>query len=168
MAANVPATAMRAGGMTAPCGDGPQRAVSDERACWVELSAMPSTPFWARRHTQAVLGAWQLPTDVIETSVLLVSELITNSIAVTTARPAPAPGLVAGSAGPIVLALRRRPGQIVIEVSDSDPSPPVLTEVGPDAESGRGLMLVHALSKEWSYRRLPTGGKTIYCVIDSG
>ena len=57
------------------------------------------------------------------------------------------------------------PGRIVIEVSDPDPRPPVLTDAGPEAESGRGLILVQALSKEWSYFYPPTGGKTVYCTL---
>jgi hypothetical protein len=44
--------------------------------------------------------------------------------------------------------------------------PPVLS--GPDdyAESGRGLVLVNALSKEWSYFFPPGGGKVVYCVLE--
>jgi hypothetical protein len=53
----------------------------------------------------------------------------------------------------------------VIEVSDSDPRPPVITDAGTDDESGRGLMLVQALSKEWSWFFPPSGGKTVYCAI---
>ena len=141
--------------------------VSGEAAAYVELAALPMTPFWARRHAQAVLGAWQVPPETIETAVLLVSELVTNAIAATT-KAQTTRNLVAGSAGPIVQTLRRQPGRIVIEVSDSDASPPVLAEAGADAERGRGLMLVQALSKEWSYYLPPTGGKTVYCVIGTG
>jgi hypothetical protein len=71
----------------------------------------------------------------------------------------------AGSAGLITCTLRRQPGRIVIEVSDSDPSPPVLEKAGTDAESGRGLMLVDIISKEWSYFFPASGGKTVYCVL---
>lgn len=141
--------------------------VSGEAAAYVELAALPMTPFWARRHAQAVLGAWQVPPETIETAVLLVSELVTNAIAATT-KAQTTRNLVAGSAGPIVQTLRRQPGRIVIEVSDLDASPPVLAEAGADAERGRGLMLVQALSKEWSYYLPPTGGKTVYCVIGTG
>lgn len=38
---------------------------------------------------------------------------------------------------------------------------------GHDAESGRGLMLVSALSKEWSYFCLPGGGKVVYCYLET-
>jgi hypothetical protein len=42
-----------------------------------------------------------------------------------------------------------------------------MADVGVNAESGRGLMLVDALSKEWSYFYPPDGGKTVYCVIST-
>jgi len=63
----------------------------------------------------------------------------------------------------ISLTLRYHEGRLIIEVYDSDPTPPVLTEAGPDSESGHGLVLVRALSKEWSYYLPPSGGKTVYC-----
>lgn len=110
-----------------------------------------------------MLGAWQVSAETIETATLLVSELITNAVAATTAYAAAAGEQV--TSGLIVQTLRRQHGRIVIEVSDSDPSPPVLTDAGTDAESGRGLMLVQALSKEWSYFFPPSGGKVIYCML---
>jgi len=131
-------------------------------AC-IQLTAQPRTPYWARRHAHAVLGAWQLPPATAETAILLVSELVTNAIAATTT---PAPGPPATGAVPITQTLRLQPGRIVIEVSDPDPSPPLPQHAGPDAETGRGLMLVAALSKEWScYYPPSSAGKTVYCVI---
>jgi hypothetical protein len=67
----------------------------------------------------------------------------------------------------ISLTLRHLPGRIVVEVSDNNPSPPVVADAGTDAEDGRGLMLVQALSKEWGHFFPPAGGKTVYCVIGS-
>jgi hypothetical protein len=58
---------------------GPSRQAQGEAAGYVELAALPLTPFWARRHAQAVLGAWQVPPEAIETAVLLVSEMVTNA-----------------------------------------------------------------------------------------
>lgn len=67
----------------------------------------------------------------------------------------------------ITQALRCQPGRLVIEVSDSDPNPPVLNDASPEAESGRGLMLVQALSKEWSFYFPASGGKIIFAVIST-
>jgi anti-sigma regulatory factor (Ser/Thr protein kinase) len=126
----------------------------------LELIARPGSVAWARRHAQAALGAWNVRPDTAETIVLLVSELVTNAC---TASASKLPG--ANLEATVIQTLRYQPGRIVIEVSDPDPRPPVLTDAGPDAESGRGLILIQALSKEWSYFYPPTGGKTVYCTL---
>jgi hypothetical protein len=41
----------------------------------------------------------------------------------------------------------------------------LLADASTDDESGRGLMLVQALSKEWGYFFSPSGGKVTYCVL---
>jgi anti-sigma regulatory factor (Ser/Thr protein kinase) len=127
----------------------------------VELPARPASPRWARRHAQAALGAWNVPADAIYTAALLVSELVTNACAAAN------PGTDTGARATITQTLRYQPGRIVIEVSDSDPRPPFLSQPDADAESGRGLLLVQALSKEWSYFYPPAGGKTVYCILSS-
>ena len=43
---------------------------------------------------------------------------------------------------------------------------PFYTEDSWDAESGRGLFIVDALSKHWSYFFPPGGGKVVYCLIE--
>jgi anti-sigma regulatory factor (Ser/Thr protein kinase) len=123
-----------------------------------QLAAQPRSLAWARRHAHAVLAAWGLPEDTIQTAILLVSELITNACNATALQGPDSPAVITQT-------LRRQPGRIVIEVSDPDPRPPILTDADPDAESGRGLHLVDALSKEWSYYFPPTGGKTVYCTL---
>jgi hypothetical protein len=67
----------------------------------------------------------------------------------------------------ITLSLRHFPESLLIEVFDTDTSAPVLPDADAYAENGRGLMLVDALSKEWSYF-LPRGGggKVVYCVLE--
>ena len=35
------------------------------------------------------------------------------------------------------------------------------------AEDGRGLMLLDALAREWSYFYPPGGGKVVYCVLET-
>ena len=55
---------------------------------------------------------------------------------------------------------------LLIEVFDTDANPPVLTDAAEDAENGRGLLLVDALSKEWSYFFPSCGGKVVYCLIE--
>ena len=115
----------------------------------------------------------QLGGEVAENAVLLVSELVTNAV-----RFAPADGddLSAGrvSSSVIELSLRCFGGYLLIEVLDADPRPPVMA--GPDpsdlpdeidalAEGGRGLLLVDALSSQWSHFRVPGRGKVVYCLV---
>jgi hypothetical protein len=66
----------------------------------------------------------------------------------------------------IWLSVRHFGEGLLIEVYDTDASPPVLTDAAVDAENGRGLLLVDALSKEWSYFFPPGGGKVVYCLIE--
>jgi anti-sigma regulatory factor (Ser/Thr protein kinase) len=136
-----------------------------EQISYLELATLPSAPFWARCQTRASLKAWQLQPETIETAELLVSELVTNAIKMS----GPTPGAL-GQSGVdglerIFLMLRLMPGRLVIEVFDHDQNPPILTDADTDAEGGRGLMLVQALSKEWGHFLPPTGGKTVYCVL---
>ena len=66
----------------------------------------------------------------------------------------------------IWLSVRHFGDGLLIEVFDTDANPPVLTDAAEDAENGRGLLLVDALSKEWSYFFPPSGGKVVYCFIE--
>jgi hypothetical protein len=66
------------------------------------------------------------------------------------------------NAGLILLYLRHFPDGLLIEVYDTDGNPPAISRPDNDTESGRGLMLVDALSKEWSYFFLSDGGKVVY------
>jgi anti-sigma regulatory factor (Ser/Thr protein kinase) len=136
-----------------------------ESAAYMELAALPSAPFWARRHTRDTLREWHMLAETIETAELLVSELVTNAVKFTS--PVPARYSDLERAERISLTLRYLTGQVVIEVSDSDEKPPQMADANLNAESGRGLMLVDALSKEWSYFLPPSGGKTVYCVLSA-
>jgi anti-sigma regulatory factor (Ser/Thr protein kinase) len=70
-----------------------------------------------------------------------------------------------GGARPISLSLRNFREVLLIEVYDSGSNPPILCSADNGAENGRGLMLVSALSKEWSYFFPPGGGKIVYCFL---
>jgi anti-sigma regulatory factor (Ser/Thr protein kinase) len=131
------------------------------------LAALPTSPFWARRYTRFFLGScWGISAETAETAELLVSELVTNAVrfAGDPARPLRYPGRV--NASLISLSLRHFPGSLLIEVHDTDSNPPVPSRADDCAENGRGLMLVSALSKEWSYFFPPDGGKVVYCFLE--
>lgn len=133
----------------------------------VELEASPKAPFRARQHAKGALVEWQLSPEIIDTAELLVSELITNAITVSGRQFGQTPYPGTASIECVSLTLRRLPDRVVIEVFDNDPNPPIPADVDPESESGRGLMLVQALSKEWGHFSPPTGGKIVYCVLST-
>jgi anti-sigma regulatory factor (Ser/Thr protein kinase) len=130
------------------------------------LVALPTSPFWARRYTRQFLNSCpEMSEDTAATAELLVSELVTNAVRFS---GDPARALrysERADAGLISLSLRHFRDGLLIEVFDTDTHPPVLAGADNDAENGRGLMLVAALSKEWSYFFLP-GGKVVYCMLE--
>jgi anti-sigma regulatory factor (Ser/Thr protein kinase) len=137
--------------------------VPGEAVSYLELVTLPSAPFWARRQTRAALRSWRIWAETIETAELLVSELVTNAVKFTGPEPAQPGHAELEGLERISLILRYLAGQLIIEVSDPDPDPPVLARAGEDAEGGRGLMLVQALSKEWNYYLPPAGRSCTAC-----
>lgn len=118
----------------------------------VSLTAGPAAAGQARRYVDAVIEAWQIPVDA-DVAVLLTSELVTNAIRHDTACQE-APQLVVSWAG----------GELLVEVHDRSWSAPVPVEAPPDAEAGRGLMLLSGLSTEWGYRETASG-KAVYFTL---
>ena len=131
------------------------------------LATLPTSPFWARRYIRQFLASCHgIGSDTAGTAELLVSELVTNAVRFAGA-PTPAQhhsGRM--DAGLISLSVRHFGDGLLVEVFDTDASPPVLTDAADDAENGRGLVLVDALSREWSYFFPPCGGKVVYCFIE--
>ena len=115
----------------------------------------------ARRLVAHRLDAWGHPYDsaVNETVTLLAAELSANAVS---------HGHVPGR--DFHLRLMRAAGRVRVEVSDTrterrpDPASAVLPD--DDAESGRGLLLVAALSDAWGVDdRLPGPGKTVWAEL---
>jgi anti-sigma regulatory factor (Ser/Thr protein kinase) len=131
------------------------------------LATLPTSPFWARRYIRLFLDSCRgIGFDTADTAELLVSELVTNAVRFA-GSPTSAPqysGRV--KPGLIWLSVRHFGESLLIEVFDTDANPPVLTDAAEDAENGRGLLLVDALSREWSYFFPACGGKVVYCVIE--
>jgi anti-sigma regulatory factor (Ser/Thr protein kinase) len=124
------------------------------------LVTLPTSPFWARRYTRMFLNSCQgIGAETAETAELLVSELVTNAVRFGGDPPRAKASLIS-------LSLRHFRGSLLIEVYDTDDNPPVLSGHDDYAESGRGLLLVNALAKEWSYFFPPGGGKVVYCVLE--
>ena len=101
----------------------------------------------AREAVRRALERWRLP-HLVETCVLVVSELVTN--AVRYGRP------------PLGLQMRRRGSNVEVEVHDEGTGEVVDLSSDPEemAESGRGLGLVRALADESAIEAVPGGGTT--------
>ncbi len=130
------------------------------------LAALPTSPFWARRYTRSFLDSCKgMSQDTAETAELLVSELVTNAVRFA-GNPTRTPRYSErANASLISLSIRHFRDGLLIEVYDADTNPPIRFRPGEYAESGRGVMLVEALSKEWSYFFPPGGGKVVYCFL---
>ena len=122
---------------------------------FLELGALPSAVSCARLHARLLLQEWGLVAlaDHVE---LLVSELMTNAVH---ASWGVAPAL---SVRLWLLADRER---VLIIIWDASPHAPVRAEVSAEAEGGRGLMLVEAISAQWGTSTIPSGGKTVWALI---
>lgn len=79
---------------------------------------------------------------------MMVSELATNAV------------LHARSEFEVSVAVANE--RIRVEVSDHNSRLPTMVIVSPDAYSGRGLMLVQALSDAWGIEAQPNHGKSIW------
>lgn len=123
------------------------------------LTPLPVSPGFARQYARFFLDSCQgISEDTAETAVLVISELVTNAVQFT----------AGAGAGLISLSMRHFRHGLLIEVSDASGSPPVRSEVGQDAEGGRGLVIIEAVSKEWGWFRIPGDGKAVYCFLDTG
>ena len=132
------------------------------------LATLPTSPFWARRYIRLFLGSCRgIGVDTADTAELLVSELVTNAVRFA-GNPASAHQYSDRvNAGMIWLSVRHFDEGLLIEVFDNDANPPVLADAGAYAESGRGLLLIDALAKEWSYFFPQGGGKVVYCLLET-
>ncbi|MEU3877330.1 MULTISPECIES: ATP-binding protein [Streptomyces] len=101
----------------------------------------------ARTLVRDTLHEWGLDA-VVDVTVLLVSELVTNSLRHAT--------------GPIGLRMYSHAGpSLLVEVSDPLPDPPRERAADTDDEGGRGLQLVASASRRWGTRP-GNQGKTVW------
>lgn len=107
----------------------------------LELEPLASAVPPARQHVRQVLREWEL-TDLGETAELVVSELLTNAVRATS---------MAEVFEPVRLWLLSDKPSVMILVWDSSPQPPVRIDAACDAENGRGLLLVEAISTRWNW-----------------
>lgn len=104
------------------------------------LGALPTAPGCGRAWTRQILREWGLE-RLADDSELLVSELTTNALQ----------GSASIANASIGLWLASDYERVVILVWDPSPQPPTPANLDQDAEDGRGLLLVQALSLQWGW-----------------
>jgi anti-sigma regulatory factor (Ser/Thr protein kinase) len=125
------------------------------------LGPVETAPKCARGTLIASLKVWGL-SHLQEAGAAITSELVTNAIAASH-QAAPS----GTDPGDIVLRLTVRAGELCIRVWDPDPTPPPRDQALPDddAEHGRGLFIVSALSKRWGWYPGRNGGKHVWAAL---
>ncbi|WOX11333.1 ATP-binding protein [Streptomyces sp. N50] len=108
------------------------------------LPSVPESARAARHLVSLTLRGWDLD-ELIEAATLIVSELVANSIDHTPCR------LLR------VVLSRPSPGMVRLGVADRSRVLPELGTPAADAEQGRGLVLIEALSWRWGADRHDQG-----------
>jgi anti-sigma regulatory factor (Ser/Thr protein kinase) len=132
----------------------------------LELWALPQAVPEARRHTRQVLEQWGLA-ELSETVELLVSEIVTNAVQAS-AGPAGSrhDHVEFDDASTLLFWLAGDGERALIQIWDSCERKPQRRDAGTAAESGRGLLLVEALTAEWgSYAPNGWAGKIVWALV---
>ncbi|MFF4037807.1 SpoIIE family protein phosphatase [Streptomyces sp. NPDC001816] len=125
-------------------------AVRPLRETWT-VWRVPEAVRHARRFTRRTLRTWGVPSDTMDTALLVVSELVTNALVHTD--------------GQVRLDLSLVNHRLRLAVADTSPRSPVKnTNVGWEATGGRGILLVEAVSEAWGTVPV-SGGKQVWADI---
>lgn len=125
-----------------------------------ELPATATAPAMARYELAQVLQTWGLA-SLADTACLVLSELVTNAVRASTEMDSHARTIVA-------VRFSWADTSLIIEVWDRNPQAPALQAQFLDAEDGRGLHIVEALSVAAAYYPSPTGqGKVTWCQLEA-
>lgn len=123
----------------------------------LELAAFPSAVPCTRLHAKQIAWEWGLG-SIAETVELVVSELATNAVNISAGADGSVPDYDGWQAlSCIALFLASDRSQVLVQVWDGSPDPPMQRSADGNAESGRGLLLVEALCEDWGWY-LPAGG----------
>ncbi|CAL9573034.1 hypothetical protein SUDANB150_04841 [Streptomyces sp. enrichment culture] len=121
----------------------------------VEFAAREKELAALRRNVRARLGAWGLH-DLVDEALLCVGELVANVITHV------------GAGTPTTLAVELNGAALRIEVHDPDTSVlPALVPADLEAEGGRGMMLVGAVTDRWGVH-LCADRKVTWCELATG
>ncbi len=143
-------------GRTTPHRPGRGRDAAVHRTSLLELAPLPTAIPCFRLHAVAVLKEWGLPRDLVEDAQMLVSELMTNALDASVVLP---------ERPPITLRLLATETSLVIEAWDQSPLDLEPRQAGADAECGRGLTVVAALSTRWGCERTGYRRKVVWAEL---
>jgi anti-sigma regulatory factor (Ser/Thr protein kinase) len=101
-----------------------------------------------RQITAAHLRLWGL-TALVDTGVLVVSELLTNAVR-------------HGKGHAVGFKVTRYAREVHVEVNDGTPSPARMRTAAEDDETGRGLLIVTSLAYAWGVSQ---DGTTTWCTL---
>lgn len=107
----------------------------------------------ARRFVSEVLED-RHPDALVETAVLLTSEVVSNAV-------------LHGRSAPTV-AISLDADRVRVEVDDASPALPVRKHYGLEATTGRGLMLLETLADDWGARRVGSGKRVWFDLDPAG
>ena len=117
----------------------------------IELAPERSSARKARVFTVQTCDRWALPTSVRNAAVDIASELVSNAAAHGT--------------GPVVLAIERGAGNLLVRAWDDGPGTPRVLPYRPGlSDKGLGLRLVKQLSTHWG-AAVDDGGKWVWARI---
>lgn len=131
------------------------------------LAPGPESIAAARDFTTVTLHGWRLDM-LVRDAVMVASELVTNAIRYGTRCGVSGRRLGAPQqfGGPHVgLAWYRHATRLVCIVTDWSTKPPRLVPAGPDAESGRGLQIVHSVATSWGWTLLNAEEKAVWAAF---
>lgn len=122
----------------------------------LDLGAVPTAPGCGRAWTRQILWEWRLA-RLADQAELITSELVTNALLASRWLDRPAIGLT----------LLSDSRQLVILVRDFNPGIPIPRQASAEEESGRGLLLVEAISDRFGWERPADGtpGKIVWAVL---
>jgi anti-sigma regulatory factor (Ser/Thr protein kinase) len=105
----------------------------------------------ARRFADEVLPS--LPQSLLDTVLIMVSELASNSVEHADTE--------------FTLDIEHSGGQIRVQATDSGPGQAVLRHPGPAESRGRGLLVIDQLADDWGVTEAADGaGKTVWCSLN--
>ncbi|MFW5416630.1 ATP-binding protein [Nocardiopsis sp. CNT-189] len=120
----------------------------------------------ARRFVRSTLGLCPaIPPEVLDSALLLVSEIASNAIRHTRSGE---PG------GRFGVEVHHSPGHLTVAVHDEGPrgddpgAHPTVEAFSPDSEGGRGLAIIDAVASDWNTEAVPGGRVVAFTLSPAG